>query len=103
MAQERLVLSRARQGIMALELSSDQAEHHWLFRGVCNSDCALIYPGVSVLQNTEFVFFKKSYSACHFCLLVWFWCFCLFVFDDMSYYKNLRFLKEEILKPLPLL
>ena len=48
MAQERLVLSRARQGIMALEFSSDQAEHHWLFRGVCNSDCALIYLGVSI-------------------------------------------------------
>lgn len=48
MAQERLMLSRARQGIMGLDFSSDQEEHHWLFRGVCNSDCALIYLGVSI-------------------------------------------------------
>lgn len=70
---------------MALEFSSDQEACDQTFRGVGNSDCALIYLSVSIKHRI--------------CIIL--------PYSDRSWLrvllrKSYRFLKKEILKPLPL-
>ena len=83
---------------MALEFSSDQAEHHWLFRGVCNSDCALMYLGFSIKHRI--CIFLKIIFCLPFLFVGLVLVFLFLVICPIT--KNLRFLKKEILKPLPL-